>query len=161
MCLGGGAEWLQSVPDPPQRDGEHDIVKHYIHPGMCRMCGKLGSWEFIKAQPCPGKLPEQGLAQIAGGDAKVSEEELNGELDCLEEAELALQLLQIEELEYELQYEEMQLQQLQALEKGDDVKPSAARPPATPCASPIQPPSLPTPATCFLSRVHGWFELRS
>ena len=113
--------------------------------------------------PCPGRPLDDERLEDAG-DARPSQEELNGEeLDSLEEAQLTLELLELEELEFELQYEEMQLQQLQAMEKADlEAKPSGTRPPATPCTSPTPPPSLlPLPA-CFLSgKDNAWLELRS
>lgn len=46
-------EWQRRLPE-----GYHDIVKHPEHGAECRKCGKVGTMEVIKSNPCPPFKPK-------------------------------------------------------------------------------------------------------
>lgn len=65
----------------------HDIVKHPEHGGECRKCGILGSWTWIKSQPCPGKpkttetfKPSPGATAMTEGARTESSQKVLGEM---------------------------------------------------------------------------------
>lgn len=186
VTAGGEKEKLEAVPDPPRPAGSHNIIKHPRYVGICLDCGLRGDWESIKATHCPGKVeetPELEAEEVGGGEitelpedqafqveaeksqeaasdgvGNVVEENVSGE-DVMEEASLIIQLLELEEEEYALEYEELQLIELLAKESAQAPLKAGhdRRPPATPCASASMPhpPQDPLPLPPSQSSLFG------
>ena len=161
---GGEKKELESVLDPQRPAGVHNIIKHPKHIGVCLDCGLRGDWESIKSTPCPGKAPtleavgmveatktegqalqdegeEREEAEPAPGGDEVDEQCLD-EDDVMEEAAVVLEMLALEEEQYALEYEELQLIELLAKERAQEPLKGGhdRRPPATPCTSVSMPP---------------------